>query len=406
MAIRDPLALTEDQRALRDAVRGFLVGQLPTAALRGMLNGGPGYRPDLHARMAGELGLAGLTVPGRFGGRGLGPAEAGLVHTELGRVLYPGPFLPTCLAATVLLAGADPADPAAAGPAPPAAGAGAGAGAAADHAAARRWLRRLADGSASGTLAVADQDGRWSAGSVRAHLTSPGWRLYGRCWYVIAAHVADVIVVSAQAGSVPAMFGVEAGATGLRSSAQPGPDRTRRVCVTAFDATPAVLLAQGQAAAAALAQVERDFLLATAAEAVGGIGWCLDAAMGYAREPDGVFRSVAHAYVEMLAAFQPAEEAVRRAAAAVADDIDDAYGTSGSDGSDGADRTDGTAAGVRTAAQQAGQAYRAVTEAAIGLFGGIGSSREHDAHLYYRRAWSAERLSGGPGPQARRPASG
>ena len=45
---------------------------------------------------------------------------------------------------------------------------------------------------------------------------------------------------------------------------------------------------------------------------------------------------------------------------------------------------------------QAGEAYRAVTESAIHLFGGIGFTREHDAHLYYRRAWSADRLSGGP----------
>jgi alkylation response protein AidB-like acyl-CoA dehydrogenase len=51
---------------------------------------------------------------------------------------------------------------------------------------------------------------------------------------------------------------------------------------------------------------------------------------------------------------------------------------------------------ARVAALRAGQAYRDVTEAAIHLFGGIGFTREHDAHLYYRRAWSAERLSGGP----------
>jgi alkylation response protein AidB-like acyl-CoA dehydrogenase len=37
-----------------------------------------------------------------------------------------------------------------------------------------------------------------------------------------------------------------------------------------------------------------------------------------------------------------------------------------------------------------------VTQTAIQLFGGIGSSEEHDAHLYYRRAWAAERLYGGP----------
>ena len=49
-----------------------------------------------------------------------------------------------------------------------------------------------------------------------------------------------------------------------------------------------------------------------------------------------------------------------------------------------------------TARSRAGQAYRTVTEAAVHLFGGIGFTGEHDAHLYYRRAWSAERLSGGP----------
>ena len=107
MAIRDSLALTGDQRALRDTVRDFLAGQLPSAALRGMLDTDPGYRPELHARLAGELGLTGLTVPGEFGGRGLGPAEACVVHTELGRVLYPGPLLASRLAAEALLAAGD-----------------------------------------------------------------------------------------------------------------------------------------------------------------------------------------------------------------------------------------------------------------------------------------------------------
>ena len=36
MATRDALALTEDQRALRDTVRGVLADQLPPEALREM----------------------------------------------------------------------------------------------------------------------------------------------------------------------------------------------------------------------------------------------------------------------------------------------------------------------------------------------------------------------------------
>jgi alkylation response protein AidB-like acyl-CoA dehydrogenase len=187
------------------------------------------------------------------------------------------------------------------------------------------------------------------------------------------------VVVSALAGSVPAMFLVEAGAPGFRPSAQPGLDLTRRLGVTAFDATPAVLLRQGEHAKAALDRAERAFLLATAAEAVGGIEWCLDAAVAFPQErerfgqPAVSVQGVAHACVEMLTGFQAAEAATRYAAAAVAADAADAP------------------AATLVAALQAGQAYREVTEAAIHLF-----TREHDAYLYYRRAWSAERLSGGP----------
>jgi alkylation response protein AidB-like acyl-CoA dehydrogenase len=383
MATHESLALTEDQRDLRDTVRDFLADQLPPAALRGMLDTDPGYSPKLHDRLASELGLAALTVPREFGGLGLGPAEACVVHTELGRALYPGPFLASSLATAALLATADRTaaiDRAAAN----------GSAAAVGGAAARHWLPRLADGSVIGTIAVADKDGLWSPGPgrVRAHLTSHGWRLYGRCWYVIAAHVAGIVVVSALAGSVPAMFLVEAEAQGLRSFAQPGPDLTRRVCVTAFEATPAVLLGQGDAAVAALARVERDFLLATAAEAVGGIDWCADAVVVYAKDreqgdrPANFFQAIAHACVEMLATFQSAEAAVRYAAVTAAEGAAEAP------------------MAVRVAALQAGQAYRTVTESATDLLGGI--AREHYAHLYYRRAWSAERLSGGP--RARRAA--
>ena len=365
MTVGDGSDLTGDQRALRDTLRGFLAAELPTAALRAALETDAGYSPQLHTRLAAELGLAGLTIPGEFGGLGLSQAEACVVHTELGRALYPGPYLAGYLAAGVLAATV------------PATG---------DRAIAERWLPQLADGSVTGTIAVADSGGLWSsaAGSVRAHLTPHGWRLYGRSWYVIAAHVASIVVVSALAGSVPAMFLVERGAPGFRVSPMPGLDLTRRVGVTAFDATPAVLLVQGAAAAAALDRAEREFLLATAAEAVGGIDWCVDTAVMYAKDreqfgrPTASFEAVAHACVDMLTTFQEVSEAARYAADADVEGAADAP----------------TAA--RVAALRAGQAYRGVTQTAIQLFGGIGSSGEHGAHLYYRRAWAAERLSGGP----------
>ena len=237
-----------------------------------------------------------------------------------------------------------------------------------------------------GTLAAAGEAGHWSPGpdSVRAERAPGGWRLYGHRWYVIAAHVADIVVVPAMTESGLAMFLVESRSLGYTASGQLGLDLTRRVCVTAFDEAPAVLLGQGEDAAAALDRAERDFLLATAAEAAGGIGWCLDATIAYAKErvqfdqPIGSFQAVAHACVDMLAEFQAVSAAARYAAIAAADGSAEAP------------------MAAHVAALRAGQAYRAVTESAIHVFGGIGFTWEHDAHLYYRRAWSAERLAGGP----------
>jgi alkylation response protein AidB-like acyl-CoA dehydrogenase len=362
MAISDTLALSEDQHALQDTLRGFLASQLPPAALRAALETAAGYSPELHSRLAGEVGLTRLTIPREFGGLGMSQVEASVVHTELGRALYPGPFLSSLLAAGVLAATGN-------------------------RAAQEYWLPRLADGSVTGTVAAAGESGHWSPGadSVRAERAPGGWRLYGHRWYVIAGHVADIVVVPAMTESGFALFLAESRSLGFTASGQLGLDLTRRVCVTAFDEAPAGLIAQGENAAAALGQAERDLLLATAAEAVGGIGWCLDAAIAYAKDreqlgqPGGSFEAVAHACVDMLAQFQAVSAAARYAAVAVANGTAEAP------------------VAAHVAALRAGEAYRAVTESAIHLFGGVGFTREHDAHLYYRRAWSAERLAGGPG---------
>jgi alkylation response protein AidB-like acyl-CoA dehydrogenase len=200
----------------------------------------------------------------------------------------------------------------------------------------------------------------------------------------LAAHAADVVVVPAVTESGAAMFLVDPRSLGCTVSGQLGLDLTRRVSVTAFDEAPARLIVEGEVAAVALERAERDFLIATAAEAAGGIGWCLDKAIAYAEDRQqfgqtiDAFQAVAQACVDILAAFQEVSAAARHAALAAAT------------GSPEAPKA------AHAAALRAGEAFRAVTESAVHLFGGNGLNWEHDVHLYYRRAWSAERLAGGP----------
>ncbi|KAB1147222.1 acyl-CoA dehydrogenase [Streptomyces luteolifulvus] len=89
--------LTEDQRALRDGVRGLLARRFDSEALRAAAG-----TPGLDRALWRELGAAGffaLRLPEADGGVGLGLPEAVLAFEEAGRVLLPGPLVASHLAA-------------------------------------------------------------------------------------------------------------------------------------------------------------------------------------------------------------------------------------------------------------------------------------------------------------------
>ncbi|WP_199841496.1 acyl-CoA dehydrogenase family protein, partial [Streptomyces scabiei] len=92
--------LTDDQRALRDGVRGMLTRRFGAEALRAAVD-----RPALDRELWRELGAAGffsLCLSEAEGGVGLGVPEAVLVFEEAGRALLPGPLVATHLAAGVV----------------------------------------------------------------------------------------------------------------------------------------------------------------------------------------------------------------------------------------------------------------------------------------------------------------
>src|ERR1700758_3830955 len=139
MAIQDSDHVSEHQPAQQDTLHAILTDQLSSAELRSALDGEPGYHPGLHARLAAELGLAGWTIPAEFGGLGKSLVEACAIHIELGRSLYPGPFLPSSVAAGALLATGH-------------------------REACAQWLPQLAAGTVAGTVAAADEAGHRAPG--------------------------------------------------------------------------------------------------------------------------------------------------------------------------------------------------------------------------------------------------
>ena len=80
--------------------RSFLDRQ--RSAARDTLDAPDDALPPFWKELA-ALGWLGLAVPEEFGGEGAGLPELAVVLEEMGRVVAPGPFLPTVLASAILV---------------------------------------------------------------------------------------------------------------------------------------------------------------------------------------------------------------------------------------------------------------------------------------------------------------
>ena len=98
--------LSDDQRALKDAIAALVDGVLPLDATRRAEHLADVVDPAAWSALA-EAGVFSLLVPEADGGVGFGLAEGTVVFEELGRVLAPGPLIATTALAPVLAAAAE-----------------------------------------------------------------------------------------------------------------------------------------------------------------------------------------------------------------------------------------------------------------------------------------------------------
>src|SRR3954470_3510814 len=95
-------SFTAEQEELRRAVRDLAGDRASSAQVRVVMDGPTGHDPELWKLVAGELGLAGLTVAEDRGGVGGSFVDAAVVLEEARRALLPVPLLASTVVATVL----------------------------------------------------------------------------------------------------------------------------------------------------------------------------------------------------------------------------------------------------------------------------------------------------------------
>ncbi|HUO47405.1 MAG TPA: acyl-CoA dehydrogenase family protein [Acidimicrobiales bacterium] len=346
---------TDEQLALRDALARLLADKASVADhVRPLLEDPTGSTDDVWQGLA-DLGTTGLLVPEEHGGAGMSMAEAGVVLEELGRALYPGPWQSTAVHAVRLLTRVVDG----------VAGVG-------------ELLRGIAEGDTVATVAahggtIAANDG----GGGKADAV-----LFGDVAVVPDAAAAGVLLVPVAGRSTTTLFAVESAATGVAVVPLPSADGTRKRAAVSLDGVVARRL--GILTTGAEEALVDDVLVASAADALGAAQAVLDLAVDYAKvrtqfgAPIGSFQAVQHLCVDMLESVELARSGVVQALWAV----------------DGADDEARHVAALRCKAF-AGR-LAGVGDMAIQVFGGIGYTWEHDAHLYLKRLLSWNALLGSP----------
>jgi alkylation response protein AidB-like acyl-CoA dehydrogenase len=362
----------QELQLLRESLREALRQLSPSPEIRRQMATARGWDPQVWRRLCRELGVAGLMVPEELGGGGFSAAELGAVFEETGRALLCAPFLATVGLAVPLLLALD------------------------DREACKRYLPAMCEGSLVATVVTSDANGRHLPDgdlvSVTVHDTGPV--LDGTAGFVVDGASADLLLVPARADDAIGVYAVEASSPGVVATPLVTLDQTRKQARVEFTAAPAVRVGPDDASGA-LAQgmdVARALL---AAEQAGGAAACLEAAVSYGTtriqfgRPIGSFQAFKQKIAESLIQVESARSAAQAAVQAAAEALSPSY--------------QGALPGVPELAVTAlvakiycSEAYLTVAAENIQLHGGIGFTWEHDAHLYFKRAWTSREMLGGP----------
>jgi alkylation response protein AidB-like acyl-CoA dehydrogenase len=354
------LELSDEQRELRDGVRRVLEEQCPPALPRAVHEKGETGGALWQQMVA--LAWPGLAIDEAHGGLGLGPVELCLVAEELGRAVAPGPFLATATQLAPLLQEAGEAQ------------------------LARALLARIAEGSLTGSVALAEGD-RWDVAKVacRARPAGGGFVLRGLKTAVFDGATAEEIAVVARADEGLGVFVVPGAA--VKATPRTLIDATLALADLALEdvAVPAerVLIAPGQGAERAVA---RALEVATVAFALATVGACrriFELTLEYTKvrrqydRPIGSFQALKHRLADMYLAVERATALGYFAALTLAED----------------DPRRAEAAALAKA--EAGDCQSLLVGDGLQLHGGIGFTWEHDLHLWLKRAKAGDALLGG-----------
>ncbi|MDP3712670.1 MAG: acyl-CoA dehydrogenase family protein [Mycobacteriales bacterium] len=334
--------LTDEQRALQDAVRSYLRDRFGPAQVRALYDApeSDGVPADLW-KAIGEQGWLAVLVPEEHDGIGLGLLDASVIARAFGAGTVPGPWLSTVLLGEALrLAGSD--------------------------AQKKAHLPGIAAGEVKAAVALLSPG---SSPSPAGAPVTAGATLSGRLELVEHAGVADVLLVAATDGS---LYLVDPASAGVTVTAHETLDRTSRLSSIVLDGASGERL-EGSSPEVLQELLDRAAVL-TANDLVGIARKAVMDTVEYDKtrvqfgKPVGSFQAIKHDLADLHIAVTFAEHAATYAAHALDSGRPDAR------------------VAVSIAKSKASDTAGDAVGAMIQYHGGIGYTWEHDSHIYFKRA--------------------
>ena len=347
---------SDEQRALRTAVRKFSAENFDEATVRRLMESEPRFDPSVWRRLGTELGVLGMSVPEADGGVGGSLVDQAVAVEEFGAVLACGPMFGTVYLAIPALV-ACPAGPTR-----------------------DDLLAALVEGERTAAFAVADRAGAFEPSAVT--VTADGDVLTGTVQRVVDADSADELLVAATGSGGVGLYAVAAEGPGVRRTPLVTMDLTRPQATVTLDGAAARLLAGPDEAERVITHALQVGAALLAVEQVGAAQHLLDLSVDYAKSrlqfgrQIGSFQAIKHKLADMLVDLEHARSAAYHAVWALSDGSDDPA----------------LAASIAQALSSA--ALQRIAADTIQVHGGIGFTWEHQAQLYFKRAATDAALLG------------
>jgi len=354
------LDFNKEQEMLRKSVAEFLSKECPFDTVREIEDSATGYDKKIWQKMA-KLGWMEIHVPEAYGGLGDPFVDMTIILEEMGKKAFPSPFFSTViLSGLTLMEGGSEKQK-------------------------KALLPKIAAGKLIISLAQYEEEAGYLESAIHLSAQPEGddYILNGTKMFALDANIADLLIVAARTPDGVTLFLVNPKTSGvsIQKMQTIGRDNNCVVTLENVKISKDDMIGSPGEGWQIIEKMTPKATVAKCAEMLGGCEVSIAMTATYAKErvqygtPIGGFQAIQHYMADMRIAYDTSIYYLHKVAWMLDEGMD-------------------VTKEVSALKAQVNEQYKFITERAVQIHGGIGTTREFNIGLFYRRAKAFEYILG------------